>query len=196
MSTTLPTDVAPAPAGGATPRRTFLGGNPLVRYIIVRFLLIIPTIFILVSMVFIVMRVAGDPITAALGGRLSPEQLAGGPLDSRSDFYSVGVVLHELLSGKLPYTSSDPNIIRREIASGATINLPNTPRTVKRVCAKALQPNVLRQFAAARPAMVPAPELTVCKCIWHAGRRLRLWKLLCMGNSWGRSLAPCITQCS
>src|SRR5665213_3515736 len=76
MSTTVSADVAPSPPASETPKRKLLGTNPLVRYIIVRFLLIIPTIFILVSMVFIIMRVAGDPITAALGGRLSPEQLA------------------------------------------------------------------------------------------------------------------------
>ncbi|HEY8590468.1 MAG TPA: ABC transporter permease [Naasia sp.] len=47
----------------------------LGRYILVRFLLIFPTIFILVTMVFLLMRTTGDPITAALGGRLSGEQL-------------------------------------------------------------------------------------------------------------------------
>jgi len=41
----------------------------------VRFLLIFPTIFILVSMVFFIMRTIGDPITAALGGKLSDEEL-------------------------------------------------------------------------------------------------------------------------
>jgi peptide/nickel transport system permease protein len=76
MSTTVSADVAPSPPAGETPRRRVRGGNPLVRYIIVRFFLIIPTVFILVSMVFVVMRVAGDPITAALGGRLPPDQLA------------------------------------------------------------------------------------------------------------------------
>jgi peptide/nickel transport system permease protein len=57
-------------------RRSGGGGNNLGRYILVRFLLIIPTVFILVSMVFLLMRVIGDPITAALGGRLNAEQLA------------------------------------------------------------------------------------------------------------------------
>jgi len=42
----------------------------------VRFLLIIPTVFILVTTVFVLMRATGDPITAALGGRLTPDQLA------------------------------------------------------------------------------------------------------------------------
>lgn len=57
-----------APRGGA--------GISLWRYLAIRALLIIPTVFILVTMVFVLMRMTGDPITAALGGRLTPEQLA------------------------------------------------------------------------------------------------------------------------
>ncbi|WP_022919223.1 ABC transporter permease [Ruania albidiflava] len=51
-------------------------GTGLGRYILVRFLLIIPTVFILVSLVFFLMRVVGDPISASVGGRLTPDQLA------------------------------------------------------------------------------------------------------------------------
>ncbi len=51
-------------------------GGGLGRYIVVRFFLIIPTIFILVTLVFFLMRVIGDPITAAQGGRLPPDVLA------------------------------------------------------------------------------------------------------------------------
>ena len=50
-------------------------GSGLGRYIIVRFLLIIPTIWILTTLVFFLMRITGDPITAALGGRLTQAQL-------------------------------------------------------------------------------------------------------------------------
>src|SRR3954465_7420810 len=59
---------------GAARRRKSGGG--LRNYLIVRFLLIFPTIFILVTTVFFLMRTTGDPITAALGGRLPPAQLA------------------------------------------------------------------------------------------------------------------------
>jgi len=51
-------------------------GGGLWRYILVRLLLIIPTVFILVTVVFVLMRITGDPITAALGGRLPADQLA------------------------------------------------------------------------------------------------------------------------
>ncbi|MDF2808385.1 MAG: peptide transporter permease [Cellulosimicrobium sp.] len=59
-----------------TPRTTRRRGGGLGSYILVRALLIIPTVFILVTTVFVVMRSTGDPITAALGGRLTPDQLA------------------------------------------------------------------------------------------------------------------------
>lgn len=48
----------------------------LAQYLLIRFLLIFPTVFILVTTVFILMRTTGDPITAAQGGRLPPDQLA------------------------------------------------------------------------------------------------------------------------
>jgi peptide/nickel transport system permease protein len=62
-------------AAPVTARRRRSGGG-LGSYILIRFLLIFPTVFILVTTVFVLMRSTGDPITAAQGGRLSPEQLA------------------------------------------------------------------------------------------------------------------------
>ncbi len=64
--------VAPAPAEESRGRK---GGGALGRYLLVRFMLIFPTVFILVTVVFVLMRATGDPITAALGGRLPPDQL-------------------------------------------------------------------------------------------------------------------------
>lgn len=48
----------------------------LWRYLIVRFVLIFPTIFILVTVVFFLMHATGDPITAAQGDKLTPDELA------------------------------------------------------------------------------------------------------------------------
>jgi len=58
------------------PARTRGGLSPLARYLLVRLGLLIPMIWLLVTMVFVLMRVIGDPIQAALGGRLSPAQIA------------------------------------------------------------------------------------------------------------------------
>src|SRR5665648_600428 len=60
---------------GLLPTKKSAGGG-LGKYIAIRFFLIFPTILILVTMVFFLMRITGDPITAALGGRLPPAQLA------------------------------------------------------------------------------------------------------------------------
>ncbi|MFF5791395.1 ABC transporter permease [Paeniglutamicibacter sp. NPDC012692] len=70
-------DLADAPAAPPSvgTAATKAGGS-FARYLVTRFLLIFPTIFILVTLVFFLMRVTGDPITAALGGRLTPDQLA------------------------------------------------------------------------------------------------------------------------
>jgi peptide/nickel transport system permease protein len=62
-----------APAASAKRRG---GGGGLGSYLLIRFLLIFPTVFILVTTVFVLMRSTGDPITAALGGRLTADQLA------------------------------------------------------------------------------------------------------------------------
>ncbi|MGN6125656.1 MAG: ABC transporter permease, partial [Humibacter sp.] len=70
-----PDPLLEAVASTTATRRNRAGGG-LWRYILIRFLLIFPTVFILVTVVFFLMRTTGDPITAALGGRLPPEQLA------------------------------------------------------------------------------------------------------------------------
>jgi peptide/nickel transport system permease protein len=74
--TTTATVAAPENSGkGTNPATKTPKSGSFGRYIFVRFLLIFPTIFILVTMVFIVMRATGDPITAAQGGRLSAADL-------------------------------------------------------------------------------------------------------------------------
>ncbi|MFF1574552.1 ABC transporter permease [Leifsonia sp. NPDC058292] len=76
MTATVTGPAASIAPGPATPRAKRRSGGGLGRYIVVRALLIIPTIFILVTLVFFLMRSTGDPITAALGGKLTAAQLA------------------------------------------------------------------------------------------------------------------------
>ncbi len=66
---------APAPAPRKAPGRSRSRYGVLARYLGVRLLLILPTAWILVTVVFFLMRVVGDPISAALGGRLPPDQI-------------------------------------------------------------------------------------------------------------------------
>ncbi len=75
MTVTAPLVGPPGASGSAPNGRNGMGGG-IGRYLVVRALLIVPTVFILVTLVFFLMRVTGDPITAAQGGHLSSADLA------------------------------------------------------------------------------------------------------------------------
>ena len=66
----------PGPTASAPSRSSRRSGGGLGRYVLTRCLLISPAVLILMTVVFFLMRITGDPITAALGGRLTPDELA------------------------------------------------------------------------------------------------------------------------
>jgi eukaryotic-like serine/threonine-protein kinase len=55
---------------------------------------------------------------------MSPEQASGAPLDARSDVFSFGVVLHEMLAGERPFTGANELEVLQRIIHGAPQPLP------------------------------------------------------------------------
>ena len=81
---------------------------------------------------------------------MSPEVLQGQPSDHRSDLYSLGVVLYEVLTGRIPYSSSEPNVLRKEIVLGKPLDWPSDiPADVRQICQKALSKSPHQRHASA-----------------------------------------------
>ncbi len=57
---------------------------------------------------------------------ISPEQVRGGRGDARSDIYSVGVMLYEMLTGQVPFSGPNPFIVMND----RLLNNPPPPREI------------------------------------------------------------------
>jgi hypothetical protein len=70
---------------------------------------------------------------------MAPEQLEGKPADHRSDIYSLAVVLYEMLTGRVPYSSSDLHGLRKKIVRGRDARWRDgVPASLWPVCKRAL----------------------------------------------------------
>lgn len=107
---------------------------------------------------------------------LSPEQARGEQVDARSDLYSTGVVLFELLTGKPPFTGDSAVAVAyqhvQQLAPTPSSLTPDVPEAIDRVVMKALAKNREDRYASAgsmladlmrasRGGRVNAPETAV-----------------------------------
>src|SRR5438094_6690159 len=73
---------------------------------------------------------------------LSPEQARGAPVDQRSDVYSVGIVLYEMLTGKVPFTGDTPLEIAMKHLSEVPVppseKRPDVPEDLDNIVLRAL----------------------------------------------------------
>ena len=82
---------------------------------------------------------------------MSPEQIAGKKVDGRSDLYSLGVMLYQLLTGSLPYRAESMAELMFKIANEPAPDVrtanPHLAETIARVVAKALTKNLQERYA-------------------------------------------------
>ena len=73
---------------------------------------------------------------------ISPEQAKGGRVDHRSDLYSLGIVMYEMIAGRVPYDGDTPvSVAIQHINGGAqkpSVFNPNTPQGLEQIIMKAL----------------------------------------------------------
>ena len=73
---------------------------------------------------------------------ISPEQAKGGRVDNRSDIYSLGIVMYEMISGRVPYDGDTPVAVAIQHINGGAQNPsalnPNTPRGLEQIIMKAM----------------------------------------------------------
>ena len=94
---------------------------------------------------------------------MSPEQIAGKKVDGRSDIFSLGIVLFELLTGQLPFTADNLSAVLFSIAHHPHPDIqtlrPDLPPMVQEIVDRALQKELPHRY---RRAEEFAGELRAC----------------------------------
>jgi serine/threonine protein kinase len=90
---------------------------------------------------------------------MSPEQALGEPLDARSDFYSLGIILYEMLTGQKPYTGGTALDVLQQHVSSPSPQLPQDLARYQPLLQRLLAKNRGERCAEAAEIMALAAEL-------------------------------------
>ena len=81
---------------------------------------------------------------------ISPEQARGLPVDGRSDIYSLGIVMYEMLSGKLPFDGDDDRTVALKHLSAVPAPLreiaPSVPEALEKIVMKAMNASLDERY--------------------------------------------------
>jgi len=101
----------------------------------------------------------GDVILGTVA-YLSPEQVAAGAADARSDVYAAGVMAYEMLTGKPPFNGDNPmSVAYQHVHSDVprpSDNAPGTPEALDELIVAATRRDPARHLA---PDTIPSPKL-------------------------------------
>jgi len=93
---------------------------------------------------------------------ISPEQAKGGRVDDRSDIYSLGTVMYEMMTGRPPYNGESPVAVAIQHINGgakmpSTIN-PNIPGGMEQIIMKAMAHDPADRYASATAMLYDMDE--------------------------------------
>jgi beta-lactam-binding protein with PASTA domain/predicted Ser/Thr protein kinase len=108
---------------------------------------------------------------------LSPEQAQGEPVSPRSDLYSIGVLLYELLTGRVPFDAESPVTIALKQVTEAPVPPselnPGVPPALEAVVLRAMEKDPAHRFADADEFIAALEEARAAPTV-VAAREVRL----------------------